>query len=815
MQVLKFGGTSLSNVTKFLDVSKIIESKFQQTETAVVLSAPAKITNYLDQINQSIITKCDIEPILQKIKKIFYELSNNIIKNQKNFPNIKINKYIDNKIEYLKNQIKYVSLHQKNIDKNFAEIISTGEIISVKIMSTLFIAKKYSVFIIHPEQQIIATNDYLDANVKIKESKNNIQKLKIPKKHIIFMPGFIAGNKKKELVTLGRNGSDYSAAILSVCLDAKICEIWTDVDGVYTADPRIVPNAKLLQKLSYQEAIELSSFGATVLHPKTILPLSQFNIKCIIKNTYFPENLGTIITNNIKKPIESIKGITYLGNITLITIKIDTIDFMESIINKLFLFFYKNKNRILSTINSYLEKKIFFYIIQKKTNRIKNCLIEKIKNELTDYIINYIHIDTKINMISIVGSNIQKNDKIKKKIFHALEKTNFKIITINTQNSENSINIITNNKNITENIQIIHDQILHPIHTIEIFIIGIGGVGTALIEQIQTQQKKLKDKNIEFKICGIANSKNMLINLQGINLTTWKKDFYQSKTKFCIKQLIQYGKNISLFNPVVVDCTASQTITNEYYNILKNNIHIVTPNKKANTDSWEKYTKIRKISMKSNKNFLYETNVSAGLPIIKTLKNLFDSGDKLINFRGILSGSLSFIFGKLEEGLSISEATIMAKKLGFTEPNPKDDLSGIDVARKILILAREAGYKLELNDINIIPILPGHLLDIKNEKIFFKELKKLDTFFLKKIKNAQDNKKVLRFIGTIQKEGCCRVQLTEIDQTDPLYNVKNGENALIIHSKYYQPMPLVLRGYGAGNNVTAAGIFSDLLQILS
>lgn len=815
MRVLKFGGTSLSNAEKFLDVAKIIKQKFQYEDTAIVLSAPAKITNYLEQINKNITLKNDSSILFKKIEKILHTLIIEIKKKNHEFPEKDTIEYIKKKIKTIKNKIKNIHYSHTNIEKTFAEIISQGEIFSVKIMKKIFTSQKYPVFILNPVKYIIANNNYLNAHVKIIESKNKIQNIKIPKRHIIFMPGFIAGNQKQEIVTLGRNGSDYSAAILSTCLNAHTCEIWTDVNGIYTADPRVVPNAQLRHEISYQDAMELSFFGAKVLHPKTILPLSQSNIICIIKNTYFPEHHGTIITNKTITETNNIQGITYIDNIILIIIKVHESQYINPITRKVFSILLNRKIRILSTINAPLEKKIFFYIINKKTNNIQSILQQELKQELTDDILKITHVNKQLKMIAIIGTDIQNKRYTKRKVLSVLKHTDLNIMCINNQFSKNAIIIATDNENIIENINIIHDSIFHNINIIEIFIIGIGGVGQALIKQIQKQQNRLINKKIKFKICGITNSKKMIINLNGIKLKDWQKEFHENHENFCIKKIIQYAKNIRLFNPVIVDCTASQDITKHYYDILKNKIHIVTPNKKANTNSWKEYENIRNISIKTNKKFLYETNVSAGLPIIKTLKNLFDSGDKLINFKGILSGSLSFIFGKLEEGLSISEATIMAKKLGFTEPNPKDDLSGIDVARKLLIIAREAGYKLELHDIKIIPILPEQLLYLEDEKIFLSKLKDLDSYFENKIKKSQKNKKVLRLVGTIETNGSCQVKLTEVNKLDPLYHVRDGENALIIYSKYYQPMPLVLRGYGAGNNVTAAGIFSDLLQILS
>ncbi|CAL4319951.1 bifunctional aspartate kinase/homoserine dehydrogenase I [Buchnera aphidicola] len=815
MKILKFGGTSLSNSKMFLLVSNIIEKKIQYHDIAVVLSAPAKITNYLEKIIKNIKQKKQSKEIFDKIRKIFYILIYELNESQKNFPYTKLIEYIDEKIKKIKKLIKKIKKEDTKKEKIYAQIISTGEILSIKIMTNLFIARKYPIFILNPVKNIIANDNYFNATANIKESKIKIENLKIPKKHTIFMPGFIAGNKKQELVTLGRNGSDYSAAILSVCLNSKTCEIWTDVNGIYTADPKIHSKAKLLTSISYQEAIELSYFGAKVLHPNTILPLSKSNIICIIKNTFFPKNSGTKITPTTENNNQKIKGITHVNNISCITIKIYKKINFSKIIKKI-LNILNSKNIHILSIQKRVFKKHFIIYIHNIPNHDVSLLIKnKLCNELEEIIFKIVSIINQLKMISIISTNLNNDYDKQLKIFSIIKYTNLNILAIKNQLSQNSISIITNNVNINENINIIHNKLLYNTKIVEVFIIGVGGVGTALIKQLKKQIQPLKMQNIKIKICAISNSKKMLINLNGIELKNWKDQLNYYGEIFCIKKMIKYTKNICLFNPVIIDCTANQKISESYYTILKNNIHIITPNKKSNSNNWIEYQKIRQISIQKNKKFLYETNVSAGLPIIHTLKNLFNSGDKLIHFQGILSGSLSFIFGKLEEGLSIVEATIMAKKMGFTEPNPKDDLSGIDVARKLLILAREAGYKLELKDIKINPILPKKMIDIDNEDRFIEKLSELNEYFFQKVKHAKKQNKVLRFIGTITKKGCCHVKLEEIDQSNPLYNVKNGENALTIYSKYYNPIPLVLRGYGAGNDVTASGIFSDLLKILS
>lgn len=820
MRTLKFGGTSLANAEKFIEVCNIIQNKSKNEQVSVVLSAPAKVTNFLEKIAHNIKLNNNSKYLLQYLENFFYALILDIKNHEKNLPYKKLINKINDEIQNIKNMIdENKSYHTKKLDNIYAQIISKGEIISIHIMQNILLSRKFFVSVIDPVKNILAIGNYLNATVQILTSQLRIKNINIPEKYIILMPGFIAGNQNQELVTLGRNGSDYSAAILAVCLNSSICEIWTDVDGIYTADPKIVPKAKLLKSISYKNALELSYLGAKVLHPKTIIPLSQENIRCVIKNTYFPNNIGTSIvkydqyTNNFNDT--SIQGITYLNNIYMIQIKIFLLHEKKYIINKILTkLFEKDIDILLNTFNN-LQNTINFYILNKYSVNITKIIHNVVHKELCDHILKIVKIKENLKIISIIGNGIQKNTIIKEKVLSIVKQIHLHSLLIHGQLSTNAISIITKNKNIENIIQKIHSILFTNKKTIELFIIGCGGVGKTLIKQIKKQKTWFAQKNIKYKICSIANSKNMIINFNGLHLKNWEKSLQKTEKIFCINKMIKKIKDHLLYNPVIIDCTASTQIANLYCKILKNKINIVTPNKKANTNSFLYYQKIRKIAKKNNKKFLYETNVSAGLPIIQTLKNLFDSGDKLISFTGILSGSLSFIFGKLEEGISISESTKMAQKLGFTEPNPKDDLSGIDVARKLLILAREAGYKLELKDIKIIPMLPEELLQIENTKIFLSELSKLDKFFLKKIQQARHNQKVLRFIGRIKKNGICEVKLQTVDQLNPLYNIKNGENALIIYSKYYQPIPLVFRGYGAGNHVTAAGIFSDLLKILS
>ncbi|XBC39401.1 MAG: bifunctional aspartate kinase/homoserine dehydrogenase I [Buchnera aphidicola (Nurudea shiraii)] len=817
MKILKFGGTSLANATMFLRSSQIIQKSFENEQVAVVLSAPEKITNFLINIIENSIKKKSISCEIYEIKKIFSELISNIHQKNNNFPHKLVTEIIENKFLKLKRIFNGINLLEQCPDNIRAKIICYGELLSVIIMENILKSNSHEVTIINPKKNLLATGGYLDSTIDIYISTSRIHSINIPKNHIILMAGFIAGNKKNELVVLGRNGSDYSAAILSVCLKGKICEIWTDVDGIYTCDPKYIKDAKLLKALSYQEAIELSYFGANVLHPKTIAPLSEFKIPCLIKNTKNPSSHGTIIHKNSNDTVTSIKGITHLNNIIMFCIEKYKENNMISITSRIFSIMSLNKIEIILVTQCSPEFSINFCISKNYMEKTFNVLKNEFHLELKNKLLRPIKIIKNLAILSIIGSGITTQKNSFHKIFLKLSKIYIKIFSISQELSKNSISIVIHNNHILSGTKAIHDILFknRNFYSAELFLIGIGGVGNTLLNQLQKQQYQLKSKNINLKICGIANSKKILKNVEnGINLNNWKESFSITEEPFKINDLISLSKHNNLINPIIVDCTSDQKIADQYAKLLTSGFNIVASNKKANTSNMQYYKNIRSSALHSNKKFLYETNVGAGLPIIENLKHLFYAGDKLIHFRGILSGSLSFIFGKLEENILLSEATKQARELGFTEPNPKDDLSGIDVARKLLVLAREIGLNLELKDIKINPILPEKFNHISNSNDFITQLQDLDQVFYDRIKKIAKNGKTLRFVGIINKQGSCEVKIDEVNKQDPLYEIKNGENALAFYSKYYNPIPLVLRGYGAGKVVTAAGVFSDILRIL-
>lgn len=813
MRVLKFGGTSLADPERFIQAADIIEKAHLKDQAAGVLSAPAKITNHLVAIVDKAIIGESFESNLKEATEIFHNIINGLYAVNNNVDRDDLLALVAAELTQIQDVASEAAKTKALPDNVAATIHCRGEKLSIAMMQAWFEAKGYDVTRIDPVEKLLAHGSYLESSVDITESTKRVDANSIPKKNVVLMAGFTAGNENGELVLLGRNGSDYSAACLAACLKADCCEIWTDVDGVYTCDPRLVPEAICLESMSYQEAMELSYFGAKVIHPRTIGPLVPLNIPCLIKNTANPDAKGTLIDGNVATDSLKVKGITNLDNVAMFNVSGSGMQGMVGMAARVFSTMSKAGISVILITQSSSEYSISFCVPAKFAEKATACLNAEFAQELTNGDLDPIDMIRELSIISVVGDGMRTAKGVAARFFSSLAQANISIVAIAQGSSERSISAVVPMNKAIEAVKATHQGLFSNKKSIDVFLVGVGGVGGELIEQIKQQKDFLAKKDIEIRVCALANADKMLLNENGLNLDNWKSDLETATQPSDFDVLLSFIKLHHVVNPVFVDCTAAQSVANLYTRALKEGFHVVTPNKKANTGSYQYYQELRDAARQGQHKFLYETNVGAGLPVIENLQNLLAAGDEVEKFEGILSGSLSFIFGKLDEGLSLSEATLIAKEKGFTEPDPRDDLSGADVARKLLILARETGLALEFDDIEIEGVLPKGFSEGMSKEEFLKVLPEVDAEFAQRVQAAKAEGKVLRYVGSITGDKC-RVAIEAVDENHPLYKVKDGENALAFLTRYYSPIPLLLRGYGAGTDVTAAGIFADILRTL-
>ncbi|MCF6287679.1 MAG: bifunctional aspartate kinase/homoserine dehydrogenase I [Proteobacteria bacterium] len=812
MLVQKFGGSSLSTPDKLLSVAKIISNSASAQKVAVVLSAIGKVTDELIRIINTAINAGNWQSQLQALEdfhqKILLEL-NSTCKSTAQRQQTSI-EYLFQEAHAKLQGVALLSQCPQNIH---AWLLTIGEQLSVAIMYSQLVSLGHNVAIINARDAIITTEDDLDAEVIMKLTKANLAKYRQANEEILIMAGFAASSLSGLATTLGRNGSDYSAAILAISLKAQKCEIWTDVDGVFNANPNEIHAAYLIPQLSYYEAMELSYFGASVLHPKTITPLMQHNIPCIIRNSFNLTCPGTTISHQPYKSNNFATAISTMHAISMVTVSGPGMQGMVGMAARVFAAISAANISIMLITQSSSEYSISFCINTQNKLIAQECLEATFSLEITNNLLEPINFVDNLAIITLISDNMKKRRGTAAQFFQSLAIANVNIVAIAQGSNERSISAVIAADKTQRGLRSCHQIFFDSRQQVEIILIGCGLVGDAFLQQILKQQNFLTQRNIAVKVCGIVNSKGALLDEHGIDLVNYKELIKSNLQSINRDKLKAFRQQTNMVNPIIVDCTSSQSVAEAYLDFFAAGYHIVAANKKANTLNFDYYQQLKQAAIKNNRQFNYETNVGAGLPVIDTFRNLLLAGDDLLKFEGILSGSMSYIFGKLDDGLALSEAVKQAKDKGFTEPDPRDDLSGMDIARKVLIIAREAGLSLELKDIQIDSLLTKELENCKTNQEFMAMLPNLDAAINKLSQQAQAENSVLRYIGTVQ-NGKCTVKIAKIASDSALYSVKDGENAISFYSNYYQPIPMVLRGYGAGADVTAAGIFSDIMKIL-
>jgi len=803
MKVLKFGGTSVGSAENIKKVKKIIQSR--EGDIIVVVSALGGITdNILTAAKNASTGTADFHSSLNEIKKRHQEIIEALFNG-----NGSIKYIVEELLDELEQILTGITLVGELTSKTLDRIAGIGERISSHIIAQFIGAVRFD------SSELIRTDsNFGKAAVDFKVTDLNIQQAFNDFNGIAVVPGFISKNEKGEFTTLGRGGSDFTAAIISSALNVEILEIWTDVNGFMTADPRVISKAYTIPELTYSEAMELSHFGAKVIYPPTILPVYQKGIPILIKNTFEPENEGTRISKSVEKGAERlIKGISSISGITLVTLQGIGMVGVTGISMRLFTALARENVNVILISQASSENSISVAIEENMVDVARNAIQYEFEREISVGKINKVELESDLSIVAIVGENMKHTTGIAGKLFSTIGKNGVNVVAIAQGASELNISWVVKNEELRKTLNIVHESFfLSENVELNVFLMGIGTVGGNFLQQLQKQQPNLlSEKHLKIKLTGVANTKKMVFSREGVDIARFREILENSEVTSSLKGFVDEIRKMNIYNSVFVDCTASDKVASMYRNLLQSNVAIVTANKVAASSGYKNYSDLKNLAKQKGVKFLFETNVGAGLPIINTLNDLVNSGDKILKIEAVLSGTLNFIFNTISANTPLSRTIKMEKKKGYSEPDPRIDLSGIDVARKILILARESGYAVEMEDVKINRFIPDSYFEGTLED-FWKNIPGMDESFELKRKQLEAGNKKWRFVAHFE-NGTGEVGLQEVDIKHPFYDLEGSNNLVMYTTERYHDYPMLIKGYGAGASVTAAGVFADLIKV--
>ncbi|CAL2086989.1 bifunctional aspartate kinase/homoserine dehydrogenase I [Tenacibaculum sp. 190524A05c] len=810
MKVLKFGGSSVRDHHNIKKVLEIITKKSQEDKLAVVVSAFGKTTdNLLKSADLAQGKNEEYLAILNEVEKHHYETIEQLdLKNSSD-----VIEHVNLQFNQLKTLYKGCYLLEELSPKAKAIISSFGERLSSYIISEAAKTKLNATF--KNSQDLIVTDDnYLKAQVDFETTYSNCSTFFSENSHqVVILPGFIAKCYNGQTTTLGRGGSDYTASIYAAAIHAEELQIWTDVSGMFTANPSIVKQAKPIQHISYEEAMEMSHFGAKVIYPPTIQPVREMKIPVLVKNTFEPEQAGTLIALNSDKS-SPVKGITYVENISLLTIEGSGMVGMSGVSKRLFEALSDDEINVILITQASSEHTICVGVLEEDAEKAVKSISKKFDNEIDQHKIDPVVVESELSIIAIVGDNMKNHQGLSGKMFSSLGKNNVNIRAIAQGASEKNISAVIKRVDAKKALNTLHEQFFGDnIKQLNLFVTGVGNVGNRFLAQLHQQKEYLHSQlKLNIRVIGISNSTKMYFDEEGVDLENWKELLLNKGESTSLDSFLNRAKQHNLRNSVFVDNTANEEVSKMYQHYLENNIAVVTCNKIACASELNNYKTLKKVSSKFNAPFLFETNVGAGLPIIDTLKNLIASGDRVHKIQAVLSGSLNFVFNNFNDNVTFHDIVAKAQEEGYTEPDPKIDLSGVDVARKILILARESGYELELSDIDNNSFLPQESLNTSNNEEFYKSLTKFENHFQDIYAQANSQNCKLKYVAEFE-NGKAKVGLQHIPSDHPFYNLEGSDNIVLFFTDRYPIQPLQIKGAGAGADVTASGIFADVIRI--